>query len=102
MLLYFTKQIFLLRLAASCLQFLHLYDLKFPALNPNNYLTAGKEEHGIQALSPAQSTRKEKGMNEKNKNVMKPLEEMNVIDDFLFAEIMADEENGLEVTISRY
>lgn len=36
-------------------------------------------------------------MNEKNKNVMKPLEEMNVIDDFLFAEIMADEENGLEV-----
>ena len=27
---------------------------------------------------------------------MKPLEEMNVIDDFLFAEIMADEENGLE------
>ena len=27
---------------------------------------------------------------------MKPLEEMNVIDDFLFTEIMADEENGLE------
>ena len=28
---------------------------------------------------------------------MKPLEKMNVIDDFLFNEIMADEENGLEV-----
>ena len=28
---------------------------------------------------------------------MKPLEEMNVIDNFLFTEIMADEENGLEV-----
>lgn len=27
----------------------------------------------------------------------KPLEEMNVIDDFLFTEIMSDEENGLEV-----
>ena len=29
--------------------------------------------------------------------VMKPLEEMDVIDDFLFAEIMADEEDGAEV-----
>ena len=28
---------------------------------------------------------------------MKPLEEMNVIDDFLFTEIMADEKNGIEV-----
>ncbi len=28
---------------------------------------------------------------------MKPLEEMNVIDDFLFTEIMADEQSGLEV-----
>ena len=28
---------------------------------------------------------------------MKPIEEMNVIDDFLFSEIMADEKNGLEV-----
>ncbi|MCR5590812.1 MAG: Rpn family recombination-promoting nuclease/putative transposase [Lachnospiraceae bacterium] len=33
----------------------------------------------------------------KKKYVMKPLEEMNVIDDFLFTEIMADEKNGLEV-----
>ncbi len=29
--------------------------------------------------------------------VMKPIEQMNVIDDFLFSEIMADEKNGLEV-----
>lgn len=36
-------------------------------------------------------------MNEtKKKYEMKPIEEMNVIDDFLFTEIMADEENGLE------
>ncbi len=28
---------------------------------------------------------------------MKQLEEMNVIDDFLFTEMMADEKNGLEV-----
>ena len=33
----------------------------------------------------------------KKQYVMKPLEEMNVIDDFLFTEIMADEESGLEV-----
>ncbi len=30
-------------------------------------------------------------------NEMKPLEEMNVIDDFLFTELMADEEKGIEV-----
>ena len=29
----------------------------------------------------------------------KPLEEMNVIDDFLFTEIMSDEENGLELCV---
>ena len=29
--------------------------------------------------------------------VRKPLEEMDVIDDFLFTEIMSDEESGLEV-----
>lgn len=40
----------------------------------------------------------EEGMDETKKQcVMKQLEEMNVIDDFLFSEIMADEENGLEV-----
>ena len=32
-----------------------------------------------------------------NKKALKELEKMNVIDDFLFTEIMADEENGLEV-----
>ena len=37
-------------------------------------------------------------MNDETRNYeMKPLEEMNVIDDFLFTEIMADEENGIEV-----
>ena len=35
--------------------------------------------------------------NNKKEYAMKPLEEMNVIDDFLFTEIMADEKNGLEV-----
>ena len=33
----------------------------------------------------------------KKQYVVKPLEEMNVIDDFLFSEIMADQVNGLEV-----
>ena len=33
---------------------------------------------------------------EKRTNSFKPLEEMNVIDDFLFTEIMADEKSGLE------
>ena len=36
-------------------------------------------------------------MEEAKSYVMKPLEEMNVIDDFLFTEIMSDEKNGLEV-----
>lgn len=36
-------------------------------------------------------------MNEKKHYVRKPLEEMNVIDDFLFTAIMSDEEDGLEV-----
>lgn len=35
--------------------------------------------------------------NEKTNLLMKPLEEMNVIDDFLFTEIMSDEKNGLMV-----
>ena len=35
-------------------------------------------------------------MEETKKNSFKPLEEMNVIDDFLFTEIMSDEKNGLE------
>ena len=49
--------------------------------------------------SPAQSIMKgEYGMEViKKQYVMKQLEKMNVIDDFLFSEIMADEKNGLEV-----
>lgn len=35
--------------------------------------------------------------NEVTNRVMKPLEDMDVIDNFLFTELMADEENGLEV-----
>ena len=35
--------------------------------------------------------------NEVKSRVMKPLEEMDVIDNFLFTEIMADEQNGVEV-----
>jgi len=33
-------------------------------------------------------------MEKKKENIMKPLEEMNLIDDFLFTEVMTDEENG--------
>lgn len=33
-------------------------------------------------------------MEKKKENMMKPLEEMNLIDDFLFTEVMTDEENG--------
>ena len=36
-------------------------------------------------------------MDEVKSYAMKPLEEMNVIDDFLFTEIMSDEKNGIEV-----
>ena len=33
-------------------------------------------------------------MEKKKESIMKPLEEMNLIDDFLFTEVMTDEENG--------
>ena len=35
--------------------------------------------------------------NEESNHVMKPLEEMDVIDNFLFTELISDEENGIEV-----
>ena len=36
-------------------------------------------------------------MRDEMTRMMKPLEEMDVIDDFLFTEIMSDEEDGAEV-----
>ncbi len=36
-------------------------------------------------------------VNEAEKRLMKPLEEMDMIDDFLFTEIMSDKRNGIEV-----
>ena len=36
-------------------------------------------------------------VNKSEKRLLKPLEEMDMIDDFLFTEIMSDEKNGIEV-----
>lgn len=77
------------------MQFLH-QNLKFLPLYP---IIQEQEGEASKVLFPAQqSKRRKKNMSKTTTQyVRKPLEDMDVIDDFLFTEIMSDAEYGLEV-----